>query len=321
MAPLKQDDIFPFLDLWPGVSGARATLINLSENHTFRLDCPNGRTYALRVHRQGYQSRASIVSELTWVSALGDQTIVPVPQPVEGSNGNLVQSAGGANAVLFDYMPGVEPASDGDMHWLFDELGRLTAHCHLHAMNWQPPERFYRPRWDMPAMLGTNGLWGDWRQGPNLDRPGMKMLERVAGSLESRFNAYGYGRQQFGLIHADMRLANLLVNKGELRLLDFDDCGFSWFIYDFAAAVSFFEDDPVVPDLWECWLTGYGSVRDLRPEDMDMRDAAIMARRMLLLAWIGSHSETELAQSHALDFAQGTLALAERYLSNRPLWQ
>lgn len=320
MAPLKEDDILPFLDLWPGISGARATLINLSENHTFRIDCANGRQYALRVHRQGYQCRASIVSELTWVSALGEQTVVPVPQPVEGTNGNFVQSFGGADAVLFDYMPGSEPSNAEDFPWIFEELGRLAAHCHLHAMSWQPPERFSRPRWTMSAMLGTDGLWGDWRHAPGLDDPGRQVLEQVASVLESQFGGYGYDPHRFGLIHADMRLANLLMHKGELRLIDFDDCGFCWFVYDFAAAVSFSEDDPVVPELWERWLTGYGRVRALQSQDIAMRDAAVMSRRMLLLAWIGSHSETELAQSQAPHFAKGTLALAERFLSGRSLW-
>lgn len=320
MAPLTEDDISPFLGLWPGVSGAKATLINLSENHTFRIDSPSGQKYALRVHRQGYQSQASIVSELTWVSALGNQTIVPVPQPVEGKNGNLVQSLGGAHAVLFNYLPGAEPSATDDLFWLFEDLGRLAAHCHLHAIQWQPPARFCRPRWNIPAMLGTEGLWGDWRQAPNLDEQAIQVLEKTAQKLESKFEDYGYDPQRFGLVHADMRLANLLVNKQELRLLDFDDCGYSWFVYDFAAAVSFFEDDAIVPELWERWLAGYGGVRELQSVDIAMRDAAIMARRMLLLAWIGSHGETELAQSHASNFAQGSLALADRFLSNKPLW-
>jgi hypothetical protein len=35
---------------------------------------------------------------------------------------------------------------------------------------------------------------------------------------------------------------------------------------------------------------------------------------MALLAWIGSHAETSLAQQHVSGFAQGTADLAERYL-------
>jgi hypothetical protein len=39
-----------------------------------------------------------------------------------------------------------------------------------------------------------------------------------------------------------------------------------------------------------------------------------MFRRMLLIAWIGSHSETDLAQSMGVPYTNDTVALAEDYL-------
>jgi hypothetical protein len=40
-----------------------------------------------------------------------------------------------------------------------------------------------------------------------------------------------------------------------------------------------------------------------------------MLRRLLLVAWIGSHSETELAQSMGVSYTEGTVGLCETYLS------
>ena len=40
----------------------------------------------------------------------------------------------------------------------------------------------------------------------------------------------------------------------------------------------------------------------------------VMLRRLLLVAWIGSHSETELAQSMGLPYTEGTVGLCEAYL-------
>ncbi len=40
-----------------------------------------------------------------------------------------------------------------------------------------------------------------------------------------------------------------------------------------------------------------------------------MLRRLLLVAWIGSHSETELAQSMGVQYTRDTAPLCERYLS------
>ena len=39
-----------------------------------------------------------------------------------------------------------------------------------------------------------------------------------------------------------------------------------------------------------------------------------MLRRLLLVAWIGSHSETELAQSMGVSYTEGSVGLCENYL-------
>ena len=40
-----------------------------------------------------------------------------------------------------------------------------------------------------------------------------------------------------------------------------------------------------------------------------------MFRRMILVAWIGSHSETELAQSMGAEYSASTVGLCEDYLT------
>ena len=39
-----------------------------------------------------------------------------------------------------------------------------------------------------------------------------------------------------------------------------------------------------------------------------------MLRRLLLVAWIGSHSETDLAKSMGVPYSEGTVGLCEDYL-------
>ena len=53
------------------------TMINHSENTTFRIDDPaTGRRTALRVHRNDYHSIEGIGSELAWMRALRDEAAV-----------------------------------------------------------------------------------------------------------------------------------------------------------------------------------------------------------------------------------------------------
>lgn len=298
-------------------------LINVSENYTYRVDEPSsGRTFALRVHRPGYHTAQEIESELEWIDALGRdgwiETACAVPS-MDGSRVCQVETAGlgTRNVVMFEWLAGEMPDPDaGDLLPGFRTLGALSAQMHRHAQTWTPPPGFVRFAWDYDTTLGDRGHWGRWQDGLGMGRQELELLGRLDATLRSRLGAYGRGPDRFGLVHADIRLANLLVEGDHVRVIDFDDCGFSWFMYDFATTVSFIEDHPDVPQLKDAWVEGYRSVVPLDPADQAELDTFVMLRRLLLVAWIGSHHEfaTEAAELGA-GFTTGSCALAERYLS------
>lgn len=318
---VSEQDISRALACWPQAAAGRATLINHSENKTYRIDIGGHPTFVLRVHRPGYQSLDSIESELAWLAALRLDTSISVPHAVAGSNGHTLQTltigeGQQHTTALFHFVDGVGPTL-ADLSALFGTLADYAARLHNHATHWHPPATFTRPTWQASSILSHDGLWGDWREAPGVDISCRQLLDRLDAALRDALARYGAGPDRFGLIHADMRLGNLLVAGDRVTLVDFDDCGFCWFMYDFAAAISFHETRGDIPTLKSCWLEHYSLVRKLAPQDVAIIDTMIMLRRMALLAWIGSHAATDLAAIHAPGFALGTADLAERYLGGR----
>lgn len=296
-------------------------LLTVSENATFLVEDGRARRpMVFRVHRPAYHTPNEILSELAWISALiqEDEVATPMPLPMTGGGllGSFVDGREVRHVAAFAFMSGAEPAASADSVPWFARLGAVSARLHAHARHWRPPPTFRRKTWDFEAMLGSRPLWGDWRKGPGLDVPGRQILARTATVLDERLRAYGQAEDRFGLIHADLRLANLLVDGDRLGIIDFDDCGFSWFMYDFAAAVSFFEHDPIVPALQAAWLEGYRSQAPVLAEDVAMMPVFLMLRRILLTAWIASHAETPTAQEMGEPYTQGTVMLAERFLTH-----
>ena len=307
------------LSLWDVPVDATVRLINLSENATFLVESPSGHRSVLRLHRDGYHSRRAIACELAWMAALDREGGVETARPIPGRNGEVIQENGSSSLaprrmVMFEFLAGEEPDPDQDLKAPFRQLGAIAARTHLHSMCWVRPDAFERLVWDDEMVFGPAANWGDWRDAPGLDSNGEKTLADAESLVRARLAAYGRQEDRYGLIHADMRLANLLIDGGRTRLIDFDDCGFGWFMYDFAAGISFMEDHPQVPALRAAWLDGYESVRPLADADEAEMDSFIMLRRMALLAWIGSHVGTDLARSQAPHFASVSARLARDYL-------
>lgn len=286
------------------------TLLNRSENETWRAG-----DLVLRLHRQGYHTKPEIASELAWLTALQDLPGLNAVRPISGAQG-LVTELEGRFLVAFAPIDGQELQPGDDLARWFAPLGEITARLHLQSRQWTPPKGFTRKRWDVETILGPDPHWGHWRQAQGLDPQGEALLARATEALAAKLHAYGTGPEVFGLIHADLRLANLMVDGDTLTAIDFDDSGFGWWAYDLASALSFIETDPRLPDLIAAWVTGYTRIAPLRPEDRAMIPSLIFLRRVLLTAWLATRADSDTAQSlGGPAYTRGTLELADRYLT------
>lgn len=307
------------LPLWNIESSAAVELLNVSENTTFGI----GSDFVLRIHRSGYSSLQEIESELAWLGAVRRDVGIVTPEVVLSRDSKRVVSSrvealkSDRFAVMFRRLPGAEPREDR-LAELFEPLGEITARLHLHSQTWQRPVEFTRRTWDVEHSIGTLGHWGQWQQGLGVGRAERVVLARCAKEVTQRLRILGTGPTRFGLVHADLRLANLLVDvSGQISVIDFDDSGFSWFGYDLGASLSFIEDHPDRDTLIESWCEGYRSVTRLEPEIAAELPTFVMLRRLVLTAWFGTHSDTELARTVGQTFALGSCALAEEFLSRR----
>ena len=296
-------------------------MVNLSENATFRVDLLSGSSFALRIHRHGYHSRAAIDSELAWLIDLRNQNFVTTPKPLRGLNGELVQTVQHSrmlhprHVVMFEWEQGREPGIAEDLAKPFQALGAAAARMHEHVLQWSKPSWFKRHTWDIETALGeTKPHWGRWREGLGVTRDMQTVFARTVQHIGRRLSAYGQSQDRFGLVHGDLRLANLLVDDATVKVIDFDDCGFSWFMYDAATPVSFYEHEPQVSELVEHWKSGYRTVRPLSLADENEIPTFIMLRRLLLVAWIGTRRDTDLAKSMGVEYSEGTVDLCETYL-------
>ena len=311
------------LPQWGFSPDADVSLLTVSENATFKIIDHNSK-YVVRVHRPSYHTLNEIESELLWIARLRSDNVVVTPRPVTLVNGGMIAIFHEADAVrhmvAFEFMPGNEPSAGKELVSGFEKLGAITAKLHAHTRNWTSPEGFARKTWDFETTIGSSPHWGRWENCPELTPSDKALLHDTVTVIKTKLEDYGSTSDRFGLVHADLRLANLLADGDTLAVIDFDDCGFSWYAYDFAAAISFIEEAEQVPDLLHAWVSGYRSVGSLTHADEQMIPVFIMLRRLMLTAWLNTHSETPTAHELGVGFVEGTLRMARNMLqSDTPL--
>ncbi|MCM1160049.1 MAG: phosphotransferase [Roseburia sp.] len=302
---------------------AKVSLIQLSENASYLItEKQSGRKLGvLRICRPGYHTFSQLKSELKWLERIRQDISLTVPKPVKALNGKAIQAVEGIDGksyfcILFEFIEGKQPDIENEQEAVrcFLQLGKVTACLHKQSKEFPEAESLNRIQWDYHTIIGRNPAWGAWQDVPNLRPEWKALLSRTAAVIEKRLQAYGKNRQNYGLIHADLRLANLLAEKDKLHVIDFDDCGFGWYLHDMASAFSFMETRPIVPKLISCWLEGYQQVLPLTDRDRKEIDTFIMQRRIQLTAWMASHPDSDPAKEFGEGYIEGTVWMAERYM-------
>lgn len=313
---------------WGLSDRAEVKLLNLSENATFMASEPEGgREIVIRMQRRGYSSKEAIRSEMAWISALKRDHVVDLAAPVKTVDDDYIvdlcsESGEERMAVAFEKLEGHEPEiSEADLaHW-FEILGGITARLHEHARSWQAPEWFSRRVWDYDGIIGDHAYWGSWKDSQGLTPEGAELFSRALARLEPRIAAFGKNRENFGVIHGDMRATNLLVDGDKLQVIDFDDMGFGWYMFDFGAALSFMEQSPEAPRLASAWVRGYESVHPLSKQEKSLLPDFSMLRRIELCAWCASHSEVPFAAKNGRKITEDTMTLCREYLDGKYLFE
>ncbi|MDG2260948.1 MAG: phosphotransferase [Actinomycetota bacterium] len=300
------------------------SLLKLSENQTFRIDTRSGTRFVVRVHRPGYSSVAELESEHIWIRAL-DLEGFGVPQPVPASNGSgyvEVSSVDGPRQVgvitwidgtsMADVLDATEELATATS--MFEQLGAQMARLHNQTEAWVTPPVFTRRRWDLDGLLGDAAHWGRFWAVPQLSASEAEVLDEARAELRQRIGSFDASPSSFGLIHADLHAENVLVSPSGLVMIDFDDSGFGWHMYDLAVAMSYQIGTTEFDAVFAAAIKGYRSVRDLGHDQLaTVRDFLVM-RTLVTVGWINDRPELE-GYEHIGDVIDRAVKRCEQYLA------
>ena len=232
-------------------------LVSHYVNTVFRLTTASG-SYVVRVHRSVDRTAREVAGELAWLDALARAEGIRVPRVRRTRDGQAIvlvsvpEDSRKLPMTVLGWMPGRSIGAEKETHH-FVKLGRMTAALHKQARAWRPRAKLERPRYDsrnvfqadVPARI-TDAL------GAARATPVNAALSTLQARLQNAEKQLGTGADAFGFIHGDLSFGNVLFDKEIAVPIDFDDCGFGYYLHDLA-----------VP-LGGCLRTAHGFRREIR---------------------------------------------------------
>lgn len=306
---------------------ASLELIKHRENAVFKVEKPGFRA-ALRMHRHGYHSNDELRSEIEWMQALAAAGI-QVPAIIPTRSGELFVDyfetglPGSLQVDLFEWIDGEQlgsvedgVADEADVERTFGTLGELAAKVHNQAVSWTLPDSFTRHAWDAEGLAGERPFWGRFWEIAAVTADRRALLERVRDGIFAELAALPKSPGSYSMIHADFAAENIMVDEHGLRLIDFDDAGFGWHLFEIATALYFIRDEPYFHRAERALIGGYRKCRQLTDEDLALLPLFYLARGTTYVGWVHTRSETETARELTPLLVDMVCELGEEYLSN-----
>jgi len=305
-------------------------LIKNRENCVFCITTQDGNKNALRIHRYGYHSNTAIESELNWLTAL-HRAGISVPNVIPTKTGQAFTTVTFEGELhprqvdMVSWLPGEPLGSieDGlnpaicNIDKTFFEVGRIVAKLHNHASDWRPTKNFVRHSWNIEGLTGDSPLWGRFWEYPELSESQKMLLTNALAKSRKHLNEIGQSDSIYGLIHADCNLDNLLLNNGNVMVIDFDDCGYGWHLFDLSTISIMFHKTEYFDLVYKAVVRGYRMERTLSDGALQQMPLFFLLRAFTYVGWIYTRSETQSAKLIAPKIVTLTCSLAEDYLKFR----
>lgn len=286
------------------ISFCDITLLRRSENTTFQLTDLNGKKYILRINRSDYHTFCELNGELCWMKMLEAETELILPHVYLNIHGSAISACPdgcdyGQFYSVFSYIDGTST----DVHTLSEqtdllyEIGKTAAIMHSQVIHSPEAGQLCRFHWDIPDLIGPQSRWGNWEIHPLLTENQKHTFHAYLSKIIPMIESYGKTNTHFGIIHGDLHPGNFIKTKKGLAIIDFDDCGYGYFLYEIGCSLMQYNDNLKV--LANAWISGYETIRTLSPDDKKMLIPFILFRRIIRIAWMASHADSDTAKASA----------------------
>lgn len=211
-------------------------------------------------------------SELQWLSALRRDTDLFVPEPVLTRDDEAIVTVQVEDVieericVLLRWVPG-RSVDSGLSPTLFERVGLFMARLHQHARYFVPSSDFVRPSWHWETVIGDETILDPDFATTHCDDlitgHEYRLLSEVAERARDELERLPLTADHYGLIHGNFQQANYLFYRGDISAIDFQHCGWNYYLFDIAVTFDGIAHRLDADALRQAFFRGYKRVRVL----------------------------------------------------------
>ena len=288
----------------------RCSFVARAFNTVFRVDVANGSTYALRmspslrIHAAGCEE-----AEADWVAALRRDAGLNSPQVIRAQDGSVVVSVTAAGVpgvrtcVLFEWVRG-HRLRDSWTTPLVGKTGELTAVVHEHAAAHQAESA--------PAgvLVADHVLYFLAERRLEELRPvyGSALDDAVDRAQQTVDELWRHQRHPPHLLHGDIQPGNVMADRDDVVLIDFQDLIWGFELQDLAMTQLAFDQIDASGALSAAFRAGYETRRAWPETDAETVAALRAARHLNILNFglknVRGHGFDEFVRRHAVPVAE-----------------
>ncbi|HEY7165646.1 MAG TPA: serine/threonine protein kinase [Candidatus Binatia bacterium] len=283
--------IFDAAETLGGRCTGRFLALNALENRVYDIEMEEGPHIVIKFYRPGRWSRAAIQAEHDFLKAL-EENEIPVVSPVTDDNGSSIFEIRGVMFAIFPKRPGrLEPELTKEQ---LTRLGRFLARLHIVGAGIKSAPRL---RLD-PQSYGRDPL---------------KFLQEghfVPKNLGARFEAIAtqicdmiaprFENVEYVLLHGDCHSGNVLWNRDDPWLIDFDDMVYAPPVQDIWMLTG--ADDEYGEEQRRILLDAYEQIRTFDMSTLQLIEPLRALRMIHFSAWIARRWEDAAFKGAFPDF-------------------
>ncbi|MDQ7027810.1 MAG: phosphotransferase [Anaerolineae bacterium] len=234
--------------------------------------------FVLRVHDKN--DMRQVTSEETILMQLNTSQL-SAPKPIQVMSDENTTTVG----LLLTHLDGMSQTAKTVSLPEMQAIGNYLAK--MHKVSFQAENR---PTLDYRGLFGKNGVYhlSDESRKVFTDEQ-IIVMDTVAEKVKLAMDELGASDSEFGLIHGDFLLKNILFHEGDVRALDFEYCGWGYYLYDLTPLLWQLKPQDRYPELEQALWDGYSSIRPLNTRHRELLETFIAARQVASMRWVAAN--------------------------------